>query len=51
VPEWWGLRVQGLLVRVIRWSVGAPPTLDDFNAAIAGGTEYEISPLHAATVE
>lgn len=45
MPEWWGLRVQGLLVRVIRWGAGSIPTLADFDVEIAGGSEYEITPL------
>lgn len=48
MPEWWGLRVQGLLVRVIRWGAGSIPTLADFDVEIAGGSEYEITPLHSA---
>jgi len=46
MPEWWGLRVEGQLVRVIHWRQATPPTLSDFGPEVPGGVEYEITPLH-----
>lgn len=46
MPEWWGLRVQGALVKVIRWREASAPTLADFDASVPSGVEYDISPLH-----
>ena len=51
VPEWWGLRAEGELVQVIRWSQATPPTLSDFHPPLLAGVEYEIAPLHATAVE
>jgi hypothetical protein len=50
MPEWWGLRVEGALVRVIHWSEVSPPTLSDFSVPVLSGVEYEIAPLHATAV-
>ncbi len=46
MPEWWGLRVEGQLVRVIHWHEPAPPTLSDFGATVPSGADYAITPLH-----
>jgi len=51
VPEWWGLRVQGALVRVIRWREPLAPTLADFGTVVPSGIEYQIAPLHTAAPE
>jgi hypothetical protein len=51
VPEWWGLRVDGNLVRVIHWPAARPPALPDFTAADLNGADYEISPVHGAPAE
>ncbi len=51
MPEWWGLHVEGALVRVIHWCEASRPTLSDFGTVVPNGTEYVIAPLHAATVE
>jgi hypothetical protein len=48
MPEWWGLRVGGDLVRVVHWPEVSPPTVSDFSVPVASGVEYEIVPLHAA---
>ena len=48
MPEWWGLRVDGGLVRVIHWPGATPPALHDFGPAVLPGTDYEIAPLRAA---
>jgi hypothetical protein len=46
MPEWWGLHVEGELVRVIRWCEARRPTLSDFGVPIPSGVEYDIAPLH-----
>ncbi len=48
MPEWWGLRVEGQLVRVVHWREVSPPTLSDFSTTVLSGVEYEIAPLHGA---
>ncbi len=50
VPQWWGLRVDGNLVRVIHWPAATPPALGDF-AADVNGADYEITPVHGAPPE
>jgi hypothetical protein len=51
MPEWWGLRVEGQLVRVVHWRELSPPTLSDFGSTVPSGVEYEIAPLHAVPAE
>lgn len=51
MPEWWGLRVEGQLVRVVHWREVSPPTLCDFSTTVLSGVEYEIAPLHVAAAE
>jgi hypothetical protein len=50
MPEWWGLRVEGALVRVVHWCELSPPTVADFSVPVPSGVEYQIAPLHAAAV-
>ena len=51
MPVWWGLRVQGALVKVIPWRELKAPTLADFDTTVPGGVEYDISPLHVTAPE
>ena len=51
MPEWWGLRVQGALVKVIRWRELSAPTLADFDTPLPSGAEFQIAPLHVAAPE
>ena len=51
MPEWWGLHVEGVLVRVIHWGEAARPTLSDFGTVVPSGAEYVIVPLHGTPVE
>jgi len=51
VPEWWGLHVEGALVKVIQWRELSRPTLSDFGTIVPSGVEYEIAPLHVAAGE
>lgn len=51
VPQWWGLRVDGNLVRVIHWPALTPPSLPDFQSGDLNGAEYEIIPVHGGPAE
>ncbi len=51
MPQWWGLRVDGNLVKVIHWPAATPPALPDFNPAELTGTDYEIVPVHGGPAE
>ncbi len=50
MPEWWGLYVEGQLVRVVRWCEPSRPTLADFGVAARDGVEYDVSPVHVPAV-
>jgi hypothetical protein len=50
VPEWWGLLVDGELIKVLHWRVGSRPTLADFDLAVPGGIDYEIAPLRGSSL-
>jgi len=46
MPEGWGLKADGEIIRVIRWGQQYRPSLFDFNWPSLGEIEYEIVPVH-----
>lgn len=50
MPEWWGLLVNGELIKVLHWGTASRPTLADFGMAVPRGFDYEIAPLRGSSL-
>jgi hypothetical protein len=47
---WYGLKVDGELIAVLRWRYSGRPTLFDFERSISSSVEYEIVEVEVVEV-
>ena len=49
--DWYGLKVDGELMAVIRWGSRGRPTTFDFHFPLSSASSYEVVPVHVEEEE